>query len=91
MGSEQGGVAQPMYTSVDDDELPAEHLDKIADILGRLDVATDPSKMDIPGFHLRAMDGDHEGHWGVSVSEDLLISFRFDGSDATDVDLLAKR
>ena len=80
-----------MYVPVDDDELPAGHLDKIADILGRLEVATDPSKMDIPGFHLRALDGDHDGHWGVSVADDLLISFRFDGSDATDVDLLAKR
>lgn len=79
-----------MYVSVDDDELPAEYVDKIADILGRLDVASDPAKMDIPGFQLRALDGDHEGHWGVKVSDDLLISFRFDGSDATDVDLLAR-
>ena len=79
-----------MYDSVPDDDLPAEHLDRIADILGRLDVATDPSKMDIPGFHLRALDGEFAGHWGVQVSEDLLISFRFEGSDVYDVDLLAQ-
>ena len=80
-----------MYDSVPDDGLPAEHLDRIADILGRLDVATDPSKMDIPGFHLRALGDDLEGHWGVRVSHDLLITFRFDGHDATDVDLVAYR
>ena len=77
-----------MYVSVEEDELPTEHLDRIADILGRLEVATDPSKMDIPGFHLRALDGDYDSHWGVKVSDNLLISFRFDGSDATDVDLV---
>ena len=80
-----------MYDSVPDDDLPAEHLDRIADILGRLDVATDPSKMDIPGFRLRALDDDLKGHWGVRVSDDLLITFRFEGHDATDVDLVAYR
>ena len=79
-----------MCDSVPDDDLPAEHLDRIADILGRLDVATDPSKMDIPGFRLRALGDDLEGHWGVRVSDDLLISFRFEGSDVYDVDLLAQ-
>ena len=77
-----------LYHSVESEELPAEHLDKIADILGRLDVASEPSNMDIPGFRLRALDGEREGHWAVQVAEDLLIGFRFEGSDVTDVDLL---
>ena len=47
--------SQICTTRFQDDDLPAEHLDRIADILGRLDVATDPSKMDIPGFRLRAL------------------------------------
>ena len=77
-----------MYLSVEDDELPTEHVDKIADIVGRLYVATEPSRMDIPGFHLRALDGELEGHWAVQIAEDLLISFRFEGSDVYDVDVL---
>ena len=91
MSTEQQQTGHGVFVSFEEDELPAEHLDNMADILGRLDVATDPSKMDIPGFHLRALDGDHEGHWSVKVSDDLLISFRFDGSDATDVNLLARQ
>ena len=79
-----------VYHSVEEEELPAEHLDKIEDILGRLDVATEPCKMDIPGFHLRALDSEHEGYWAVQVADDLLISFRFEGSDVYDVDLLAQ-
>ncbi len=79
-----------MYHSVDEDDLPHEHLDKIADILGCPNVATEPSKMDIPGFHLRALDSEHEGHWGVQVADDLLISFRFEDSDVYDVDLQAQ-
>ncbi len=78
-----------MYHSVEEEELPAEHLDKIADILGRLDVASEPSSMDIPGFQLRRLDGYHEGQWAVRVADDLLISFRFVGSDITEVDLLS--
>lgn len=77
-----------VFQSVEGDDLPAEHLDKIADILGRLEVATEPSKMDIPGFHLRELDGEHDGHWGVQVADDLVVSFRFEGSDVYDVDLL---
>lgn len=79
-----------MFNPVEGDRLPAQHLDKIVDILGRLDVATEPSKMDIPGFHLQALDGEFEGHWAVQVAEDLAISFRFVGSDVYDVDLLQR-
>ena len=80
-----------MYEFDEDGDLPPEHTDRIADILGRLDVATGPSQMNIPGFHLRALDKELEGHWGVKVSEDLLVTFRFEGSDATDVNLVKLR
>ena len=48
--------------------LPPQHLEKIEDILGRLDVATEPSKMDIPGHGLHELRGDLAGHWAVRVS-----------------------
>jgi proteic killer suppression protein len=76
-----------MHERNDSSYLPPQHIDKIEDILGRLDVATEPSKMDIPGFRLHPLHGNLEGHWAVRVSRNWRITFRFEGADVTDVDL----
>ena len=41
----------------------AEHADKIARILARLDEAADVQAMDLPGFRLHALKGDLAGCW----------------------------
>ena len=61
--------------------LPPEHADKIERILARLDQATAPGDMDLPGFRLHPLKGDRKGYWSVSVSGNLRIVFRFEGSD----------
>ena len=40
-----------------------------------------------PGNRLHALKGDRKGCWAMSVSGNYRITFRFDGEDATDVDL----
>ncbi len=77
-----------MHERNDSRYLPPQHIEKIEDILGRLDVATAPSKMDIPAFRLHPLHGNLEGHWAVQVSRNWRITFRFEGVDATDVDLI---
>ena len=74
----------------DDDRrgIDTEHADKIARILARLQRATSPADMDIPGFRLHALRGDLAGYWSVTVRANWRIVFRFDGSDAADVDLV---
>jgi toxin HigB-1 len=54
----------------------------------RLDEATGPGNMDLPGFRLHPLKGDLEGYWSVSVSGNWRVIFRFDGGDACDVDLV---
>ena len=68
--------------------LPPQYVDKIEDILARLDAAADPSKMDIPGFRLHQLHGELAGHWAVRVSRNWRITFRFAGADVYDVDLV---
>ena len=68
--------------------IPPQHTEKIEDILGRLDVATEPSNMGVPGFRLHQLRGDLADHWAVSVSRNWRITFRFDGGDVYDVDLV---
>ena len=44
--------------------------------------------MDISGLRLHPLKGDLGGHWAVDVSGNLRMTFRFEGEDARDVDLL---
>jgi proteic killer suppression protein len=63
-------------------------VDKIARILGRLDVATTARQMDLPGWRLHPLKGAFKGFWSVWVTGNWRIIFRFDGRDAVDVDLV---
>ena len=61
---------------------------RIERILARLDVATAPGDMNLPGFGLHPLKGDLAGHWAVRVPGNWRIVFRFDGGNVTDVDLV---
>ena len=77
-----------VYEKGDRRRLPSEHVDKIERILARLDEATEPRNMDIPGFRLHPLKGDLAGYWSVGVSGNWRIVFRFDGANVRDVDLV---
>ena len=61
---------------------------KVERVLARLDEATEPDAMNLPGFRLHPLRGDLADHWAVRVSGNWRIIFRFDGRDVTDVDLV---
>jgi proteic killer suppression protein len=67
--------------------LPA-YVDKVERILARLEEASEPGNMDLPGFRLHPLKGDLAGFWSVTVSGNWRIVFRFDGGHANDVDLI---
>ena len=68
--------------------LNARHLEKVLRILARLDQASEPEHMDLPGFRLHPMKGERAGFWSVTVQANWRIVFRFEDGDATDVDFL---
>jgi proteic killer suppression protein len=68
--------------------LPAGHVDKIRRILARLDQATVPEHMDLPGLRLHPLKGELAGHWSVTVQANWRIIFRFESGHVTDVDYL---
>jgi proteic killer suppression protein len=43
-------------------------LSKVERVLARLDEATEPGHMNLPGFGLHPLRGDLAGYWAVSVS-----------------------
>ena len=61
---------------------------KVERVLARLDEASVPGDMSLPGFRLHPLEGDRADHWAVSVSGNWRIVFRFEGRDVTDVDLV---
>jgi proteic killer suppression protein len=73
---------------VDRRRVLADHVDKIERILARLEEAAVVRHMDLPGFRQHLLKGDLAGYWAVTVSGNWRIVFRFEGGDASDVDLI---
>ncbi|MCZ0952084.1 MAG: type II toxin-antitoxin system RelE/ParE family toxin [Rhodospirillaceae bacterium] len=61
---------------------------KVERVLARLDVATGPADMNLPGFRLHPLKGELDGYWSVTVSANWRVMFRFGGLDVRDVDLI---
>ena len=74
----------------DDDRrgLNAEHVEKIMRVLARLQRASQPEDMNLPGYRLHQLKGDHAGFWSVTIRANWRIIFRFEGADVKDVDYL---
>lgn len=77
-----------LYEKGDRRRVLADGADKIERILARLDEASGPSNMDLPGYRLHPLKGDLAGYWSISVSGNGRIVFRFEGANARDVDLV---
>ena len=77
-----------LYERGDKGQVGAEMLQKVENILAVLNRASRPDDMDLPGFRLHPLKGDLKGHWAVTVRANWRIVFRFEGADATDVDLI---
>jgi proteic killer suppression protein len=75
-----------LYQSDDSRGVFQEHLEKLRDILARLDAATMIEDMDLPGFRLHKLDGDRRGFWAVTVRANWRVIFRFSEGVATEVD-----
>ncbi len=68
--------------------IPPERADKLRRQLHALDLAQHPRDMDLPGWRLHALRGERAGFWAVDVTANYRLVFRFEGPDATDVELI---
>jgi proteic killer suppression protein len=66
--------------------IQAQHAEKLRLILARLNAATAPRDMALPGLNLHPLKGGRKGTWAVSVSANWRITFRFVEKDADAVD-----
>ncbi|MCY3718167.1 MAG: type II toxin-antitoxin system RelE/ParE family toxin [Anaerolineaceae bacterium] len=76
------------YERGDRSGIRSDWLDKVEVILGHLDTAASAEEMNYPGYHLHELKGRLAGFWSVRVSRNWRITFRFEDSDAYDVNLI---
>ena len=79
---------QRLFERRDRRRIQPNYIDKVENILARLNAATSPQHLNLPGYRLHQLSGDRAGYWSVAVSGNWRIIFRFDGGNATDVDFL---
>jgi proteic killer suppression protein len=77
-----------LYEDDDSRGVSRDHLEKLRDILARLDAAVSPADMDLPGFRLHPLKGELLGFWAVTVRANWRVIFRFAGPNTADVDYL---
>jgi proteic killer suppression protein len=77
-----------LYEEDDSRGVLAEHLTKLRNILARLDAASSPEDLNLPGFRLHALKRDYRGFWAVTVRANWRVIFRFSSGNAIDVDYL---
>ena len=76
------------YERGESSKLPPDMIDRIEEILGLLDVATNLREMDLPQLRLHALSGERKGQWAVTVRANWRIVFRFENGEAQDVDFI---
>ena len=59
---------QRLYERGERRHIPPEVVDKVERVLSRLDVATEPQDMNLPGYRLHRLRGNRAGFWSVSIS-----------------------
>lgn len=62
------------------------HANRLRLQLGRLDSATGPADMDMPGWRLHPLKGGLMGSWAVWIDENWRLTFGFEGTGAVHVD-----
>jgi len=66
--------------------IQSQHAERLRLILGRLNAATSPQDMGLPGLRLHLLKGTRKGIWAVWVSGNWRVTFKFEATDAEIVD-----
>ncbi len=65
-----------------------QHVEKIENILGVLDIAQKIEDVDVHSFRLHPLTGELKGFWSVTVRANWRVVFRFENGNVFEVDLL---
>ncbi len=77
-----------LYESGDRSGVRADLAETVERILTILDSATTPQALNMPRYRLHPLKGNRKGLWSVTVRANWRVVFRFEGTDALDVELI---
>jgi proteic killer suppression protein len=77
-----------LYEHGDRSGIRADLLETVERVLTVLDTASVPQALDVPQYRLHPLKGELKGLWSVTVRANWRIVFRFEGTDAFDVELV---
>jgi len=77
-----------LYQRGDRSGIRPDLVDTAERILTLLDNASTPQALNVPRYRLHRLKGDLKGLWAVTVRANWRIVFRFEGTDAFDVELI---
>lgn len=77
---------QAFYLSGSKAGIQAAHASRLRLQLAKLDSASIPDDMDLPGWKLHPLKGDLKGHWSVRVDQNWRMTFKIEGGYASVVD-----
>jgi len=77
-----------LYERDDRSGIRPDLLETVERIVTVLDAATTPQALNIPQYRLHPLKGDLKGLWSVTVRANWPIVFRFEQTDAFDVELI---
>jgi toxin HigB-1 len=88
IGSFQHKGLKRLYEKDDGKLIAPNLLGKVKRILTILDSASSEQALNLPGYNLHPLRGDLKGFWGVSVSGNWRVVFRFEDGHPVKVDLI---
>jgi toxin HigB-1 len=77
-----------LYERDDRSGIRPDLVNTIQEIVTVLDEAATPQELALPGYRLHRLKGNLKGFWSVTVRANWRIIFRFEGTDAFDVELI---
>jgi len=77
-----------LYERGDRSGIRPDMVDTVERILTILDTASTPQALDLPRYRLHPLKGNLKGMWSVTVRANWRITFRFEGTDVFDVELI---
>ncbi len=75
-----------LYQDDDPGGINHDHVNKLRNILARLDASRTVADMDLPGFRLHQLRGELKGFHAVTVRANWRVIFHFEEGGADDVD-----
>jgi proteic killer suppression protein len=77
-----------LFEEDDRRKIAADLVEKIRLVLSALEAAGSIEDLNQPSFRLHQLKGDLKGYWAVTVRANWRIIFRFEGGEASNVDLV---